>query len=247
MNDGYVYVASMSRAFYKAAVQSADSLKDFYPEAKITLFTHPEFFEERDRKLFDNVHLDAPYHKRAKMQGMSRTPYDRTLYIDADTEIRSEKIRDVFDILGNNDIMFTKIIPHVSNTRRIDADNNLEYHGGIILYNNKPLTIEMIGEWYELYRYQKDTPWSESKFSRYDEGMKPWDQFTIWYLLFREQKYSSIKHALFPDGGTQYNFVYLLEDSSHKNNAAYANLEQIIYHYTIPGDRINAGRLKDKS
>ena len=247
MNDGYVYVASMSRAFYKAAVQSADSLKDFYPEAKITIFTHPEFFEERDRKLFEHVHLDAPYHTRAKMEGMARTPYDRTFYLDSDTEIRSEKIKDVFDILDGNDIMFTKIIPHVSNTRRIDDENNLEYHGGVILYNNKPQTIKLIEDWYELYRYQKSTPWKESKFSQYDEGMKPWDQFTIWYLLFKDPRYSNIKHKFFPNGGTSYNFIYLLEDPSAKANKPYLSLEQIVYHYTIPGDRVNAGRLKDKS
>jgi hypothetical protein len=246
MNNGYVYVASMSRAFYKAAVQSADSLKDFYPDAKITLFTHPEFFEERDRKLFDNVHLDAPYHTRAKMQGMSRTPYEQTLYLDADTEIRSEKIRDVFDILGKNDIMFTKIIPHVSKNRRIDDDNELTYHGGIILFNNKPLTMQLMNDWFELYKYQVDTPWKESKFSQYDKGMNPWDQFTIWYLLHREPKYKKIKHALFPDGGTSYNFIYLLEDLHIKENVKYKDLEQIIYHYTIPGDRVHAGRLKDK-
>lgn len=246
MNNGYVYVASMSRAFYKAAVQSADSLKDFYPDAKITLFTHPEFFEERDRKLFENVHLDAPYHNRAKMDGMARTPYNKTLYIDADTEIRSEKIKDVFDILGKNDIMFTKIIPHVSNTRRIDNLNNLEYHGGIILYNNKPHTIKLIEKWYELYRYQQDTPWKDSIFSQYDTRMRPWDQFTIWYLLFRDTKFSKVKHDFFPDGGTSYNFIHLLENVRDKNNKPYLELEQIIYHYTIPGDRVNAGRLKDK-
>lgn len=246
MNNGYVYVASMSQAFYKAAVRSADSLKDFYPEAKITIFTHPEFFEERDRKLFDKVYLDAPYHTRAKMNGMSRTPYDNTFYLDSDTEIRSERIRDVFDLLGDHDIMFTKIIPHVSNTRRIDDDNNLEYHGGVILYNNKPLTIKLIEEWYELYRYQKATPWKESIFSQYDERMKPWDQFTIWYLLFRDQKYSNIKHKFFPDGGTSYNYIFLLEDPHVKANEPYLQLEQIVYHYTIPGDKINAGRLKNK-
>lgn len=246
MNNGYVYVASMSRAFYKAAVLSADSLKDFYPDAKITLFTHPEFFEERDRKLFENVHLDAPYHSRAKMQGMSRTPYDKTLYIDADTQIRSEKIKDVFDILGKNDIMFTKILPHVSKTTRIDDNNKLEYHGGIILYNNKPLTVDLIRSWFELYQYQRSTPWKDSIFSQFDKAMEPWDQFTIWYLLFKEPKFSKIKHDFFPDGGHQYNFIHLLEDPKDKKNKPFLELEQIIYHYTLPGDSVNAGRLKNK-
>lgn len=247
MSSGYVYVASMSSEYYKAAIYSAASLKDYYPEAKITLFTHPEFIRESDRRLFDQVHLDIPYHIRAKMYGMSRTPYKKTLYIDADTEIRSEKIKDVFDILKDNDIMFTKIIPHVSNTRRIDDNNDLEYHGGIILYNNKSLTIKLIKQWYDLYLYQKDTPWKKSKFKEYDARMQPWDQFTIWYLLHKDKKYSKIKHGLFPDGGTPYNYVSLLEIKSMQKNAPYADMEQIIYHYTLKKEKVDAGRIKNKS
>lgn len=246
MTNGYVYVASVSSAFYKAAVRSADSLKDHYPNAKITLFTHPEFFDQKDSKLFDQVHLDIPYHVRSKMYGMSKTPYNKTLYIDADTEIRSERIKDVFDILGNNDIMFTKIIPHVSNSRRIDNDNNLEYHGGIILYNNKKITIDLISNWYDLYLYQRKTKWEDSIFKQYDKRMLPWDQFTIWYLLHNDKKYKKIKHDFFPNGGTEYNYISMLEYASIKENKNYRDIEQVIYHYTLPRELVDAGRIKNK-
>lgn len=247
MNNGYVYVASMSSAYYRAAVRSADSLKDHYPDAKITLFTHPEFFNEKDRKLFDRVYLDIPYHIRAKMYGMYNSPYDKTLYIDADTEIRSEKIKDVFNLLGDKDIIFTRIIPHVSKSRKIDDDNELEYHGGIILYNNKKTTISLIKEWYELYLYQRSTAWENSIFKQFDKGMKPWDQFTVWYLLNKEERHKEVKHGFFPDGGVSYNYIYVLEFNSMKKNLPYRNIEQIIYHYTIPPEQVNAGRLKNKS
>lgn len=244
--NGYVYVASLSKAFYKAAVNSAISLKDFYPESNITLFTHPEFVEDRDRKIFDNIITDIPYNIRAKMYGMANTPYDTTLYIDADTEIRSPRIKDVFDIIKDNDIMFTKIVPHVSKDRRVDNNNELTYHGGIILYNNKKLTIELIHNWFKLFQYQKECKWEESFFKNFDKGMKPWDQFTIWYLLHEDKRFTEIKHALFPNGGHEYNFIYLLENSSDKNNKPYLELEQIIYHYTIPQDKINAGHIRNK-
>lgn len=246
MNNGYVYVASLSKAYYKAAIRSADSLKDFYPDAKITLFTHPEFVEDRDRALFENVHTDIPYHSRAKMCGISRTPYKNTLYLDADTEIRSEKIKDVFDILGKNDIMFTRILPHVSNTTRIDDKNKLEYHGGVVLYNNKKLTIQLMETWFELYKYQTETEWKESKFSQYDDRMQPWDQFTMWYLLYKESKYKKIKHDFFPNGGTEYNYISFLEFKSIPENKKFKDVEQIIYHYTIPKDVVDAGHIKNK-
>ena len=243
--DGFVYVASQSRAYYKAAVNSAISLRDFYPEANITLFTHPEFMEDRDYRFFNNIHLDIPYNIRSKMFGMSKTPYERTLYLDADTEIRSDKIKNVFDILSDNDIMFTKILPHVSKDRDIDAEYNLEYHGGIILYNNNKLTLELISSWYKLYQYQRKCVWKDSIFSSFNQKMKPWDQFTIWYLLFKDPYFSKIKHDFFPNGGHDYNFIYLLE-SNTKKNIPYQQLEQIIYHYTIPSDVVNRGYL-DKS
>ena len=241
-NNGYVYVASLSKAYYKAAIDSAVSLKDFYPEAKITLFTHEVFIKDNDRRFFDNVITNIPVHKRAKMWGMAKSPYDNTLYLDSDTEIRSERIKDAFDLLDKNDIMFTKIIPHVSNTRRIDDNNDLEYHGGIILYNNKKLTIELINEWYDLYAEQAKCSWKESQFAQYDSKMKPWDQFTVWYLL-QQKKYKKIKHDFFPNGGHEWNYIYLLEETWEKN-VPYKDLEQIIYHYTIPGDRVNAGNIQ---
>ena len=47
---GFVYIASLSKAYYKAAVNSAISLRDNYPEADITLFTHKTFLQEEDKK-----------------------------------------------------------------------------------------------------------------------------------------------------------------------------------------------------
>ena len=237
---GYVYVASLSSAYYKAAVDSAISLRDYYPEANITLFTHEKFLKESDRRIFNNVVTGIPMHSRAKMWGMARSPYKKTLYLDGDTEIRSENIKNVVDILEDRDIMFTKIIAHVSKTRRIDDDNELEYHGGIILYNTEKLTVDLIESWYDLYTVQKTCDWSTSMFSMYDRKMQPWDQFTIWYLLNRDERYKNIKHGFFPNGGHEYNYIYLLEEDKPEN-APYRDLKQTIYHYTIPASRVNEG------
>jgi len=242
---GFVYIASISKAYYNAAVQSAISLRDYFPKANITLFTHEIFVEENDRKFFDNIVTGIPVHIRAKMWGMAKTPYQKTLYLDADTEIRSERISEVFDILTDDkDMLFTKIINHVSADKVIDKDNNLEYHGGVILYNNNPLTIELINEWYELYLTQRDIPhWSKSIFKDYNRKMQPWDQFTIWYLL-KQEKYKDIRHDFFPNGGHEFNYIYLLEYTSLKENVAYKNLQQIIFHYTLPREKVHAGNIK---
>lgn len=247
MNSGYVYVASCNSEYYRAAIRSAISLRDYYPEAKIALFTHGDFLKTSDEKYFDYVRTGIPVNERAKMYGMARTPFDRTFYMDCDTEIRSDNIKNVFDILGDRDIMFTKIIPQVSKDTYIDADNALHYHGGVVLYNNQPLTIQLMRDWYEFYQHQQKCDWPDSIFAEYSEKMRPWDQFTMWYLLYKYPKYKSIKHDFFPDGGTSYNFIYLLEERKEKYKDYY-DLEQIVYHYTIPGiKKENAIILKSQS
>ena len=241
--DGFLYVASQSSGFYKAAVNSAISLRDNYLEANITLFTHADFVQESDRKFFDKIETGIPIHKRAKMYAMARTPYDRTFYLDADTEIRSENIKKVFDILGKNDIMFTRIIPKVSKDRVINSSNNLEYHGGVVLYNSKKLTLQLMQDWYDTYLIQDRCVWSQSQFSKFNPRMKPWDQFTVWYLLNEVAKYKKVKHGFFPEGGHSFNYINLFE-----NYDEFKEIEQIVYHYTIPRDRIeNAVVIKPKS
>ena len=55
MTNGYVYVASLNKDYYRAAKMSAESLKDFYPEANITLFTHEEWVTDEDYLIFNNI------------------------------------------------------------------------------------------------------------------------------------------------------------------------------------------------
>ena len=111
--NGYLYVASRDERYLKAAVQSAESLLDFHPKAKITLFTEERWDGTYDRKLFDNI-IYCDDHVRAKLWALSRTPYDKTMYIDCDTYIQHEDIKKVFTFLKNNDIIFTRNRPYLS-------------------------------------------------------------------------------------------------------------------------------------
>ena len=70
---GYVLVASKKINFYRYAINLAESILDYYEDAKITLFTEPWMFEEGHRELFDNVEWCSD-HYRAKLDGMRRFP-----------------------------------------------------------------------------------------------------------------------------------------------------------------------------
>ena len=54
--NGFVIVASKHERFYKAALECAESVKLFYPEAHITLFTdHEEWVKPTDWNIADYI------------------------------------------------------------------------------------------------------------------------------------------------------------------------------------------------
>ena len=127
-SNGFVYVASVNKAFYQAALQSAQSLLDFFPEAKITLFTHEPWVCDEAREIFDQIITDGvPNHIRAKLWALAKSPYDTTLYVDCDTLINSEEISGVFYLLGDNDILFTRNRPYNAKITKLSETEEMIY------------------------------------------------------------------------------------------------------------------------
>ena len=114
-DNGFVIVASMFEAFYTAAIELAESIKLFYPEAHITVYTsHEEWIKPTDWNHADwIVHWEVPNEIRAKLLALSQTPYKgKTVYFDADMVCESEEIENIFDQLPDDlDLIFTKIRP----------------------------------------------------------------------------------------------------------------------------------------
>ena len=66
-NNGFIYTASLERKFLISAIYSAQTLRDYYPDANITLYTENKWHNEDTQCVFNNVVYDAPEHKRAKL------------------------------------------------------------------------------------------------------------------------------------------------------------------------------------
>ena len=109
-SKGYVLVASNKINFYRYAINLAESILDYYEDAKITLFCEEWMFEEIHRDLFDNVEW-CSNHYRAKLDGMARSPYDLTMYLDVDMEVEHEDIGIVFGELekSGKDMLFSEL------------------------------------------------------------------------------------------------------------------------------------------
>lgn len=203
--NGFVLVAAVHPRYALAASISAASIKEHFPAANITLFATQEVLTGIDTSVFDNVITDGvPNDKRAKLWALSRTPYDLTAYIDADTMIGSEEISTIFDQLGNNDIIFTKIRKYNSNMNGFIEDPEYIRHGGVFVYNNKPKTIAFMANWWERWVETRVEGKFKLIYPDYPIRMVNWDQFFLYYLV----KYTD--HGLqlgFFEEDARWNFV----------------------------------------
>lgn len=205
-SKGYIIVASTKVFFYKAAINLIESIKDFYPEAKCCLVTEEKFLDGQEKIADDLILCDN--HPRAKMFGMANTPYDKTFYIDADCEVIHEDIEHVFDELGDYDVMFTGLPPerHYCFVEVHFPAGCMKLCGGVCLYDSsKPLVKEFMQDWYDLTVEQYAGRWWPTKedgsedLENYPESLKRWDQFSLWWVTEKMEKYKDLKIGIFKD------------------------------------------------
>jgi len=147
LEKGVIYIA-FGKRYVDEAIFSARSIKAF-TSLPVCLFTDSSLKES----CFDKVVVISPEHKRAKVDFLSHSPFDRTLYLDKDTEVKHD-ISDVFDLLDRFDIAAAH--DHCRKSHRwaskIPAYDAIpyafpEYNGGVILYREGPAISEFLESW----------------------------------------------------------------------------------------------------
>ena len=126
---GVLYIAS-GYEHIKAALLSAQSVRDTNPNLPIHLFAD---YQQQ------NIQLDAEPgpltswenisdpHRRSKVDYISRTPFEQTMYLDTDTRVLCD-LEDVFCLLENFDVAMAgfvgSILPlHVRKRRNLGGVN----------------------------------------------------------------------------------------------------------------------------
>jgi len=219
--NGFIIIASLNKAFYECAHNLIDSILDHMPDANIALFAHNEWTKDDDRcKDLYLVH-DCPKHVRAKLWALSRSPFDTTVYLDADTFVCHDDVINMFDLNGN-DMMFTNIRGYAGKIDKFEG-GQMVLHGGVFAYNTKKCK-EFMEDWFDLYQKQRRYEWWPEK-AEPKEELIYWDQLTLWWLS--EYKYKdTIKIGIYEDDA-KYNFVRIYKEGE-------AAGEIVIWHYTIP-------------
>lgn len=208
---GYVITASVYPEYVHSANYCGGSIKDFDPDAHITLFVPEELREHVDDTCFDSIITEGvPNHKRTKLYALSRTPYtEMTVYVDADMDCRHEDVQNIWDEMPDDvDILITKIRPYNGKEDRWPGGKTIPagqmiHHGGFFMYRTNPQTLEFMQRWWDDYFEIKNNPWP------YDEAecrrsFGQWDQFVFWRLLNVDKL--DVKVDFFRDDG-RWNFV----------------------------------------
>lgn len=226
-NKGFLYVASLNHIFLKAARYSAISLKDYWPEAHITLFTHPEWVTEEDNNIFDNIVTEGvPYHVRAKLWALDKTPYDLTCYIDCDTQVEHSDIQYIFDQHDpKSNISLTKGRAYAASIDPKFPAGELTDHCGLFIYDNRRDTLRFMNEWWNQYNVQTQPEWNFDE-KLYPLYLKPWDMFSYWWLQNRTN--FKIQRSYFPEPDARWNYVYVYKEEELKNTPV------VVRHRPVP-------------
>jgi hypothetical protein len=206
-SKGFLIVGNRHYKFYTLALNLIESIKDYYPEAKICLVTEEKLCDGRET-IADHI-LYCDDHWRAKLWALSKSPFDITMYIDADAQIIHKDIKTAFDYMQDNDMVFTELTAEREYcfAFRTWAGGSLRLCGGVFLYDlRKPLVKEFMTDWYEYYIKQQNGDWwplDENGIPDYInhplDKLKPWDQFTLWWLTEKNLKYKDLKIDIFED------------------------------------------------
>jgi hypothetical protein len=233
LSKGFLIVASGYKKFYLLALNLMESIRDYYPEANICLVTEKTFCDGRESVANNIIYCDKGH--REKLWALSRSPYDLTMYIDADCEIQHEDISTAFDQIGNNDMMFTELTEEREYcfAMRKWKGGELKLCGGIFLYNKtNPLVKEFMDDWDKFYHDGLDKTWwplnenGNHDFDNHPYHLSQWDQFTLWYLTEKEPKYKDLKIGIFEDDA-RWNYFSLYRERYH-----HTKKPPIIFHFS---------------
>lgn len=198
MKTGVIYSCSGNTNFLKESVESAESVKKFMPGIEICLFHNysDAILNSVDTNVFTDVRkLVLPENNDprfsghmscflAKLYAIQQTPFDYTLFLDTDTEIK-RRIPTFFDLLKNFDIAIAPGPMTQLPTDSEDIINKIpdefpELNTGVILYKKSEKMDKFLNTWKETFLHNIN--------GLYRDHGKGGEQVALRYLLWIHQE-----------------------------------------------------------
>eukprot|EP01104_Vermistella_antarctica_P004354 TRINITY_DN14822_c0_g1_i1.p1 TRINITY_DN14822_c0_g1~~TRINITY_DN14822_c0_g1_i1.p1 ORF type:complete len:413 (+),score=82.02 TRINITY_DN14822_c0_g1_i1:164-1402(+) len=147
----YIYYCSHEERCpaMEEAIASATSLRHHSPGIEnITLFTNYKMTDPVFTQVREITNVPEVMAKRSKIIGMCQTPYEKTLYLDADTLILDD-LSSMFEILDVYDYAAARRV----NDRVFDSEHGLQdsFNSGVLLYRMNHHVAQFYEAWQSHY------------------------------------------------------------------------------------------------
>ena len=235
MNCGIIYSCAGRPSFLAEAIESAKSVRRFLPSVKICLFHNytEDVLASYEVSVFTELRkIEMPTtndtrftghmsHFLAKLYSILETPYENTLFLDTDTEIK-KPIGSLFELLKKFDIA---IAPGPMTQPPVDSSDVInelpnefpELNTGVILYRMNDKMKNFLTEW-------KDVFLQNTK-GLYRAHGKGGEQVSLRYLLWTNE---DIRMYIFSTQGipNMFNFRWGPE------NKQFSFKNKVVIHHT---------------
>lgn len=152
-SQGVLYIAT-GRKYILAAIESAKTVRNYCPELPIHFFSdwqdHGFHFDMSPFPFYTVAAIENP-HRRSKVDYLSKTPYDHTLYLDTDTALNAD-IRGMFGLLERFDLAMThahrrNAVERLATWRHALPKAFPQFNSGVLLYRKNKMVIQFFDEW----------------------------------------------------------------------------------------------------
>jgi hypothetical protein len=142
-NRGVLYVVVGGRELYTGAViRSATSLRRVMPDVSIAVASDTTI----DGPFDQHIAIQETDGFRAKILGMRQTPFEQTVFLDADTFVLAD-IGDVFELLERYDMALVHAQGRISLALDDVPACFPEFNTGVIAYRSTPLVQSALDDW----------------------------------------------------------------------------------------------------
>jgi hypothetical protein len=154
MTIGAIYIVTHDPRYVGLLASSCASLKAAMPDLPVTVFSQFPVESPLFEKVVPVVPTEGGFYDKARL--MLESPYDRTLFVDADITFL-QAVPELFTLLGRFDCAATHEEYLSTDWRnsypRADIPQSFpEFNTGILAFRRSPAMQHLLSEWSNLYR-----------------------------------------------------------------------------------------------